>query len=789
MADSTKDIKQLTEVIKTLIKKLDEQGKETTSVSSVERNKRLEKMFEEYIEKAIQGTNIKGAFDALKTGIEKRLSDVQKQAEESYLESTKELSKQKEELANSYNELSKKISQEKDPAVQKELEKKKEELFESILQKNKQLVKKYENFEKNLSDTIFKLEDELTDSLKETFKDTGFKAFKKSFSEEGDVNLALSDFKKALQEQYKSLQENTKFREEIGLTEEKLDEVKQEIYQSYLNQLANQSKNLALDEKTRIVLEEKLKKEKILLGQSTYEQTYGRSPLGKLAGRMADLTTRRFKSQTEDSNIMTKGINSILGSFFKGKETDTEFLNVGDGKSVKTRKSRISSRQQLEQKRTGQVVTPAQQTALPIQPEPVLPELAAPANAPAPAASPASAVNETPAAEKLGELQQTLEQATENVPLKTIITSLESNAEKQFRELMIEAFKEALKEGLNTTSSGTPPPDKPKKKSKEEKEEDSGFGLSDLLSLKGLGKGAAKFGKGAAGLARGAYGLATGGLGIGGLLGSNVGAIASGGLGAGALLTSGALAAGTMYAGYQAGSALEENFGWGTKGLQYTTSGMLASKLYAGKTIDQIENEEKSNDELNQKLQKASEIKDPIDKKLAYFQAQKESLENEVKVKSGDEQQDAKKRLESVNKVLVKLENQKKGISVIKSKETSTQNSESVVNNQSEKKLESTSVNNQSTTVNKLEKSIPVLPNVNVESNGATQTDVKPELDTNNKLTSNTNELLGELISVVKGKNGGPGVVAPLVVPAGSNNQPDIQTQSPAYQFRAQNRF
>lgn len=753
MAAESKEIKQLTEAIKILTKKL-EQGSETTSVSNVERTRKLEKSFEKYIEQALIEADVEGAFKALKTGIVSNLEKIGDQAQENLEKATKEIIAKQASYKKSIEAIDEEIANNLKNLSNEDIKYLKEErakLVSSFDNQKIQIEKLTEKFQEEYSKTFYNLQENLSTNLKESIKEYGEKTFKTTLASSGDVNVALKNYRKALVAQYNDIKEDKKFREELGITDENLDEVKREIYDSYLAQLANQAKNLSLDEKTRAMLEDKLKKEKILLGQSTYEQTYGGSPLGKLAGRLADFTSKRYKQQTSTSSEFTKTPNELLGAFFKGKEE--EFLPTKPGKSVKTRgKGRTLSAQGGS---SVAAVNPGTTPAVDVSTE-----------------QQSSPVNESPVAEKIGEVQQTLEQATENVPLKTIITGFDTNAEKQLSETFSEAVQDSIKDALSGVKPGAIQPEKPKKKSKQEGGSGGGgIGLGDILGLKGLGKGAI-------GLAKGAYGFATGGLGLGGLLGTNVGAIGS--LGAGAMLTSGLLAAGTAYGGYKAGEALEENFGLGTSLLQNTPTGMLASKLYAGKTIDQIEKEEESNEKLNEKLQKASEIKDPIDKKLAYFNAQKESLESEVKTKSGEEQAEAKKRLESVNRVIVKLEKQKQSAAAIKQSATE----QPAITTTSTPQPGPNGVS-----VETIEKNNTFLPSVPPAPQQNEQVDVKPELDTNNKLTSNTNELLGRLITVVEGKNTGPSTVTPLVVPAATSAQQDIQTQSPAYQFRAQNRI
>ena len=67
--------------------------------------------------------------------------------------------------------------------------------------------------------------------------------------------------------------------------------------------------------------------------------------------------------------------------------------------------------------------------------------------------------------------------------------------------------------------------------------------------------------------------------------------------------------------------------------------------------------------------------------------------------------------------------------------------------------------------------------------------DVSPELNTNNKLTEQTNQILGDLVKVMAGKDYNPTSITPIMVSQAAPSQSTGQTQSPAYQFRSQNRL
>lgn len=329
MADDTREIKQLTEAIKLLTKKLDQKSTETTYVSSVEKERKLERIFQDYVERSLKESGIENAFKGLKEGIEKKLKDASDKAEKALFETKKSLESEKAKLNASLLEVQEKLNDKATevlfPGDFEALKKKKEALLAGIAEKDKQMQREYEKYQDEFTKSLYKLQDELAKNLKESFKELGEKTFKNVLGTSEDVDKSIKSYKDILTNQYNKIIDESELRGKI-LTDDKLNEVKKEIYDSYLSQLESQTKNITLDEKTRAVLEDKLKKEKILLGRSTYEQTYGNTPIGKLAGKLADFTTKRFKKEDKTTSEFTKTTNALLGVFFKGQGKGGEFL-------------------------------------------------------------------------------------------------------------------------------------------------------------------------------------------------------------------------------------------------------------------------------------------------------------------------------------------------------------------------------------------------------------------------------------------------------------------------------
>lgn len=898
MAAESKEIKQLTEAIKLLTKKLEQSGGETSYVSNVERERKLERIFEDYVEQSLKESGIEKAFKGLREGIEKRLKDVAEKAEKALFDTKRNLETQKSRLNESLAEVQEKLN---DKAIEiltpkefEELKKKKEELLAGIAEKDKQILKNYENYQQEFSQTLYNLQDQLAKNLKESFKELGEKTFKKALTSSENIDKSIKSYKEVLTKQYNKIIDESELRGKI-LTDDKLNEVKKEIYDSYLNQLESQTKNITLDEKTRAVLEEKLKKEKILLGRSTYEQTYGNTPIGKLVGKLTDFTANRFKKEDKTTSEFTKTTNALLGAFFRGQGKGGEFLTKEpEATTVSRDKKGIISPKEYEK---GQRVVPETGIKTP-EPEQNKPDVESKENEktkkgteknyddilrryesiisfiinqklnrrknkekePDINVTPEKEktkntgsiidveeidpnkpktelnkntvspdVNSTPLEDKMGEVQETLEKATENVPLKTIISSLDPIAEKQLKTTFTEAFAEAFKAAFSSVKSSAPNIEMQDAKNKDKKEE-KGFSLLDTIStaydtfkafkgFKKVGKFGSKVAGGAARLGSKALSAAGKALPAAGRLIKKAGPAAAKAAKLGGKALKFVPGIGYVIAAASIGSDFKEGFTDAEKtlglkegekattmdkfssgaagALSGLTFGAVSKETLVGNT-EELRNKEQSAEEDRKKIESLRSIKDPIENRLAFQRAQKESIERDMKGKKGEELEAAKTRLEKVNQTIEKLEKQKEsGITFEKGKKISyDEQGKPIVEQtkQPETNVEATqqttaTPDNKSASVEKLEKSTTFLPNVTTPTAEKSK-DIKPELDMNNKLTSNSNELLYNIYSVLKDKNMGTNNVTPLVVPVGQSSEvAAAQTQSPAYDYRAKNRL
>ena len=592
--------------------------------------KNLSGTLREYVEKAQGNVNIEKVFTQLTQeftkSIDKSIQDQQKAGEK-----TLDTIRQKyEDLTKQINQLeqSKDFIEDYEKKLDKLVkeQKKTEEKFAEEQQAQNEAIKK------SVRESQKKLVEELTTGMEE-FSST---AFKKQLSETKDIDESLKKYKQALREQYELLEKDAETRKKLGVTDNQMELIKEELYDSYLSELEYQKSKKNLDEKTRKVLEEKYKRERIMAGKSTYEQTYGdRSSIAQLAGRLADITTKRFKEQDDKTNTFSKAITGGLGALFKGKNAKQPFLEpenpeakvslgitssdveggeksnylkgsiTDKGSAVPTPEAEAAEERQVqrqeqreerqEQRREQREQRAEQQKAAKEKEEiNVTPEKEPPTYD-------VEAINPSKSQETLESIQQIFEEARENVPFKVDIENISTPVKKTLTDSFVDAIREIMAPMANQATQkaigdGTT---KPKKKEKD----GSIIDVDDLNNLGFFKKAARGIGKAARGVGR----FATGGVGLGGLLGTNVGAIGS--LGAGAVLTSTALAAGTAYGGFKAGEALEENFGLGTKTLEAVG-------------VNKKENEiEKAQDELNGKLQEAAKIKDPTQKRVARSKA------------------------------------------------------------------------------------------------------------------------------------------------------------------------
>lgn len=766
--------------IQALIDAFREALKDANISQPVEREvKILSSTIKEYVEKAASNADIKKIFTELTQKFTKSIDDsleAQKEAGERTLDVIR---KKDKSISDELKKLEEKKAETPDYEQQyKKLTKKQEAVL-------KEFEREKENLNKIIKQSINESQAKLVEDLTTGIQGYGEEAFKTELKQTKDVDKSLIKYKDALRQQYESLESNKEQREKLGITDKRLETIKEDLYDSYLKELDNLLKNDKLDQKTRKVVEEKLKRERIMAGRSSYEQTYGeRTSLGKLAGRLADITTERYKKQTEGTSDLSKIFTSGLGAIFKGKGAKPPFLEpenpekavalgitqkdivAGEGKNII--ESNLREKPELSLQPTTQENKEKTENEKQEKQEKktnVERELAVDVNT----------INPSKSQETLDSIQQLLEGATENVPLQVEIADLSVTTKKGITEAFTSAIKEIM--GSFTNKPNQNLLEAPASKPKKEKEKESGsiIDVEDLNKLgffkkaaRGIGKVAKGAARGAGQLARGAGSLATGGLGLKGLLGAKVLGTGSGtilGAGAGAVLTSTALAAGTYYGGKKFGEFLEEKYGAGTKTLEAIG-------------VNKKENEmEKAQDELNGKLQEAAKIKDPTQKRIAFFEAQLENLEQQKTLQSGDEKAQTEKMITVVKTKLEKLRNPPK-------LESSKSESKTTV-------PETTATPGAtpaapSVDASKVVQNISNMPAVTAKA--PQPKDVTPELNTNNQLTEQTNQKLDTLIKVMAGKDYGTTSVTPVMVSQAAPSSPSVQTQSPAYQFRTQNR-
>jgi hypothetical protein len=743
-----------------------------------------------YIEKAQSSANFEKVFESFSkefsTNISESINETVKDANEKTFKQLKEgIQSKKQEIEKRKKDL--KSSASLGPEFQKDLNKK-------IKQSEKELRELIENYDKtartnnqNLIQQIRESQAKLTEELTGGLQEFGKSSFKNYVKETNNVDEALVKYKNALKEQYTSLEKNVETRKKLGLTDKKMEEIKEDLYDSYFKELEAQGNRADIDEKTRKVLTDKLKREQILAGRSTYEQTYGKtSSIGQLAGRLADFTTSRYKKQDQNTSALGKAFNAGLGALFKGKDAKEPFLEA-DKNDLSTKPS--ITQKDIEGGEGSTYIKPYSESENKETVETAEADKIAAENANA-------SVNPSAQVEALEAIQQSFEEAKENVPFKVVISDLDPKAQKGMTAAFNEAFKESLepivKDALAIAIQGgqkgmVKALGKPEKK---EKEDGSIIDVEDIIDLipkgkKGFFKKTAQRGriaakKAARGIGRAARGLsrvATGGVGVGGLLGTNVGAIGS--LGAGAVATSGLLAAGTAYGGYKAGEALEENFGLGTKAIE---------AVGVNKETNQLE---KTQEDLNSKLQDVSKIKDPNERRIAYFETQLDTLEKQKTIQSGDDKAQTERMITVVKGKLEKLKNPPKVEPAPAAKQASNPEIGAAANVAPAVISAATPAIGVAANVAPATTASPIagatMPTIT--ANIPQPKDVSPELNTNNKLTEQTNQILGDLVKVMAGKDYNPTSITPIMVSQAAPSQSTGQTQSPAYQFRSQNRL
>jgi hypothetical protein len=762
MAGKSSENQALVDAIKQAIKEGLKDGGQSNR--EVEREIRtLNKTLEKYIENIKASGDIRGSFGELSEDISKTITSAiaqnDKKKEQEYNNFVKSVFEKQQDIERKKENL--KEEKAKGMGISPEQEREMQDQIQKA-------VKGLENFTENYLDKQEKQEAAFKKQMEETrkqlfadvasgFKSLGEKTFKNVLKDDRDIDKALGNYKKALQEQYTSLIKDKKLREQLNVTDEDLKNIKEDLHDSYLRELEKQRDSDKIDDNLRKALNDRLKREKILAGRATYEQTYGGgSSLAKLAGRLADFTSKRFKQENEKTSESGKIFNAGLAALFKGKEDKKPFLETEEEPNMA-----VQSR-------------PSDKVTLAPKDEETADEVAA--------SEAKESVNTSPQVEALNAIQQTFEEAKENVPFKVVISNIDPTAEKS----LTTAFSNALRESFGLILGGNQPkllgaPSKEKEKKSKDKDKDI-IDVDDLNKL-GFFRRAGKFlgraGRGIGSAARGFSNLATGGVGIGGLLGTNVGAIGS--LGAGAVATSGALAAGTAYAGYKGGSYLEDEFGLGTKALE---------SVGVNKEANQ---QEVLQEDLNKNLQEVSKIKDPNERRIKYFETQLETLEKQKTIQSGDEKAQTERMITVVKGKLEKLKNPPKiepapvpAPKVETAPEIGSSSTPGPVT------IPSVTVNPAITEVKTAEAQKAVqgtssLPTVTAKI--PQPKDVTPELNTNNQLTQQTNQILGELLKTMAGKDYNPTSVTPVMVAQAAPSSPTSQTQSAAYQFRSQNRL
>lgn len=757
MAGKSSENQALVDAIKQAIKEGLKDGGQSNR--EVEREIRtLNKTLEKYIENVKATGDIKSSFGDLSEDISNILA---KAYEADSKRKEKDLNQHIASYAPKKSEL-----QAKQEALKKEREKDVESFNTELIKKLEDQIKK---MEKSLDDSVEEYYDkqekqdaafkkQMEETRKQLFADvaTGFKSlgentFKKTLREDKDVDKALGNYKSALQQQYTSLIKNKKLRDQLNLSEEDIKKVKEDLHDSYLRELEKQRDSDKIDDNLRKALNDRLKREKILAGRATYEQTYGGgSSLSKLAGKLADFTSKRFKQENENTSEGGKIFNAGLAALFKGKDDKKPFLETEEepNMAVKLRPS-------------DKVVT------VPKNEETSDEVAASEAN---------ESVNTSPQVEALNAIQQTFEEAKENVPFKVVISNIDPSAEKSLTTAFTNALRETFGLLLNNTQQkqlGAPSATKGKKS--KEKDEGSIIDVDDLNNL-GFFKKAGRFlGKARGGITNLAKKVPAG---AGGLtLGTNI----TTGMGAGAIASTAALGLGVGIAGYQAGSYLEDEFGVGTKALEAVGVNKEANQ------------QEALQEDLNKNLQEVSKIKDPNEKRIKYFETQLETLEKQKTIQTGDEKAQTERMITVVKGKLEKLKNPPKvepapapAPKVETVPETGPNNTPGPVT------MPSVTVNPAITEVKTAEAQKAVqgassLPTVT--ANIPQPKDVTPELNTNNQLTQQTNQILGELLKTMAGKDYNPTSVTPVMVAQAAPSSPTSQTQSAAYQFRSQNRL
>ena len=750
-----------------------------------------------YIEKAQSSANFEKVFESFSkefsTNISESINESVKDANEKTFKQLKEgIESKKQELEKRKKDLQKSgdLGSDYKKELNKKIKQSDKELRELIQNYDKTVKTNNQNLIQQIRESQIKLTEELTGGLQELGKST----FKNYVKETNNVDEALIKYKNALKEQYTSLEQNAETRKKLGLTDKKMEEIKEDLYDSYFKELEYQGNRADIDEKTRKVLTDKLKREQILAGRSTYEQTYGKtSSIGQLAGRLADFTTSRYKKQNQNTSALGKAFNAGLGALFKGKDAKEPFLEA-DKNELSTKPT--ITQKDIEGGEGSTYIKPYSESENKENVEAAEAEKVAAENANA-------TVNPSAQVEALEAIQQSFEEAKENVPFKVVISDLDPKAQKGITAAFNEAFKESLgpivKEAFSMSlQGGQKGAAKALGKPGKEKEEGSGIDVGDIIDLipkgkKGFFKKAAQKSRilGKKGLKYAGKGLKYAGKGLK-VAGKVAGKVAA------------PLAiASSVYDGYEGYNKAEESLGikgreaeddekiyaGAVSAISGATFGLVDKKTIMSPEIKQSIENENLLTENNKKLQDVSKIKDPNERRVAYFEAQLDTLEKQKTIQSGDEKAQTERMITVVKGKLEKLKTPPK----VEPAPAPTPEISAAA----------------SGTPAAISAATAATPAIGVTPNDAPATaspiagasmptitanipqpkDVSPELNTNNKLTEQTNQILGDLVKVMAGKDYNPTSITPIMVSQAAPSQSTGQTQSPAYQFRSQNRL
>jgi len=523
-----------------------------------------------------------------------------------------------------------------------------------------------------------------------------------------------------------------------------------------------------------------------LAGRSTYEQTYGKtSSIGQLAGRLADFTTSRYKKQNQNTSALGKAFNAGLGALFKGKDAKEPFLEAD--------KNELSTKPTITQK---DIEGGEGSTYIKPYSESENKETVETAEADKVAAENAnSSVNPSAQVEALEAIQQSFEEAKENVPFKVVISDLDPKAQKGMTAAFNEAFKESLgpivKDALALAiQGGQKGMVKALGKPGKEKDDDSIIDVDDLTDL--IPKGKKGFFKKAAQKSRilGKKGLKYAGKGL---------KYAGKGLKVAGKVAAPLAIASSVYDGYEGYNKAEESLGikgreaeddekiyaGAVSAISGATFGLVDKKTIMSPEIKQSIENENLLTENNKKLQDVSKIKDPNERRVAYFETQLDTLEKQKTIQSGDEKAQTERMITVVKGKLEKLKTSPK---VEPAPAPTPEISAAASGTPAAISAATAATPAIGVTPPATASPIAGASMPTITANIPQPKDVSPELNTNNKLTEQTNQILGDLVKVMAGKDYNPTSITPIMVSQAAPSQSTGQTQSPAYGFRSEHR-